>query len=155
MGVFTDVYDLSSIGLVLPLVLTTFGFTKLTGLQIGLLAGSALVGAGALIFGALAQNGRKKYYGLDVIVMGSMALAQAFDRPGIRCDVAHRCRVRRGAALVLGNLDVQPDLLWRIVLAFGCEGRAAFFSSFRPSPYLAPHLTPPRRRLPGQLQRRR
>ena len=80
MGVFTDGYDLSSIGLVLPLVLGTFGVAKLTGLESGLLAGSALVGAGigALIFGALAQNGRKKYYGLDVMVMATMALAQAF-----------------------------------------------------------------------------
>jgi MFS family permease len=80
MGVFTDGYDLSSIGLVLPLVLATFGFAKLTGLQSGLLAGSALVGAavGALIFGALAQRGRKKFYGLDVTVMAIMAAAQAF-----------------------------------------------------------------------------
>jgi MFS family permease len=80
MGVFTDGYDLSSIGLVLPLVLATFGVTKLTGLQSGLLAGSALVGAavGALIFGALAQRWRKKFYGLDVTVMAVMAAAQAF-----------------------------------------------------------------------------
>lgn len=80
MGVFTDGYDLSSIGLVLPLVLGSFGVAKLTGLESGLLAGSALVGAavGALIFGALAQNGRKKYYGLDVTVMAIMALVQAF-----------------------------------------------------------------------------
>jgi MFS family permease len=80
MGVFTDGYDLSSIGLVLPLVLATFGVSKLTGLQSGLLAGSALVGAavGALIFGALAQRGRKKYYGLDVTLMAIMAAAQAF-----------------------------------------------------------------------------
>lgn len=80
MGVFTDGYDLSSIGLVLPLVLGTFGVAKLTGLQSGLLAGSALVGAavGALIFGALAQKGRKKFYGMDVTLMAIMALAQAF-----------------------------------------------------------------------------
>ncbi len=64
----------------LPLVLATFGVTKLTGLQSGLLAGSALVGAaiGALIFGALAQRGRKKFYGFDVTLMATMALAQAF-----------------------------------------------------------------------------
>ena len=80
MGVFTDGYDLSSIGLVLPLVLASFGVAKLTGLESGMLAGSALVGAaiGALIFGALAQNGRKKFYGLDVTLMAIMALAQAF-----------------------------------------------------------------------------
>jgi MFS family permease len=80
MGVFTDGYDLASIGLVLPLVLTSFGVAKITSLQSGMLAGSALVGAGigALIFGALAQNGRKKYYGMDVMLMALMALAQAF-----------------------------------------------------------------------------
>ena len=80
MGVFTDGYDLSSIGLVLPLVLTSFGVAKITGLESGLLAGSALVGAGigALIFGALAQNGRKKFYGMDVTLMAITALAQAF-----------------------------------------------------------------------------
>jgi len=45
-----------------------------------MLAGSALVGAGigAMVFGALAQNGRKKYYGMDVMLMALMALAQAF-----------------------------------------------------------------------------
>ena len=80
MGVFTDGYDLASVGLVLPLVLADFGVAKLTGLQSGMLAGSALVGAavGALIFGALAQRGRKKFYGLDVTLMAIMALAQAF-----------------------------------------------------------------------------
>ena len=80
MGVFTDGYDLSSIGVVLPLVLASFGVAHITGLESGMLAGSALVGAavGALIFGALAQNGRKKFYGLDVTLMAIMAAAQAF-----------------------------------------------------------------------------
>src|SRR5579872_6065372 len=68
MGVFTDGYDLSSIGIVLPLVLASFGVQHITGLESGALAGSALVGAalGALIFGGLAQKGRKKFYGFDV-----------------------------------------------------------------------------------------
>lgn len=80
MGVFTDGYDLSSIGIVLPLVLASFGVTKLTGFESSALAGSALIGAavGALIFGALAQNGRKKYYGYDVMLMAAMAFAQIF-----------------------------------------------------------------------------
>ncbi|MDE2006050.1 MAG: MFS transporter [Rhodospirillales bacterium] len=80
MGVFTDGYDLSSIGIVLPLVLASFGVNKLTGLESGLLAGSALVGAavGALIFGLLAQNGRKRFYGYDVMLMAAMAFAQIF-----------------------------------------------------------------------------
>ena len=80
MGVFTDGYDLSSIGVVLPLVLASFGVAHITGLESGALAGSALLGAavGALIFGALAQRGRKKFYGLDVTLMAIMAAAQAF-----------------------------------------------------------------------------
>lgn len=55
LGVFCDGYDLSSIGIVLPLVLASFGIAKIGGLDAGLLTGSALVGAavGALIFGVL------------------------------------------------------------------------------------------------------
>jgi len=80
MGVFTDGYDLSSIGIVLPLVLASFGVKHLTGLESGALAGSALVGAalGALIFGPLAQIGRKKFYGYDVMLMAVAAFAQIF-----------------------------------------------------------------------------
>ncbi len=80
MGVFTDGYDLSSIALVLPLALGSFGITKISGLQSGLLTGSALVGAtiGAVLFGALAQKGRKRFYGLDVLLMAVAAAAQAF-----------------------------------------------------------------------------
>lgn len=80
MGVFTDGYDLSSIGIVLPLVLLSFGVKSLTGLQSSMLAGSALVGAaiGAILFGLLSNRGRKTFYGVDVLLMGVAAVAQAF-----------------------------------------------------------------------------
>ncbi len=80
LGVFTDGYDLSSIGIVLPLVLASFGVKAISSLEGAMLAASALVGAavGALIFGLLAQNGRKRFYGLDVALMGVAAIAQAF-----------------------------------------------------------------------------
>jgi MFS family permease len=80
MGVFTDGYDLSSIGVVLPLVLASFGVRQVSSLQGAMLAASALVGAalGAVVFGALAQNGRKKFYGLDVALMAVAAVAQIF-----------------------------------------------------------------------------
>jgi MFS family permease len=66
MGVFTDGYDLSSIGVVLPLVLASFGIAHISSLASGMLAGSALVGAafGAILFGALAQSGRKTFTAL-------------------------------------------------------------------------------------------
>jgi MFS family permease len=80
MGVFADGYDLSSIGIVLPLVLSSFGVARVSSIQGAGLAGSALVGAafGALLFGFLAQRGRKKFYGIDVTLMAIAAIAQVF-----------------------------------------------------------------------------
>lgn len=79
MGVFCDGYDLASLSIVLPLVFTSFGISHLGGVQAALLSASALLGSalGALIFGVLGQFGRKRYYGLDVLLMGLMAAAQA------------------------------------------------------------------------------
>ena len=80
LGVFTDGYDLSSIGIVLPLVIASFGIKSLTGFQSSMLVASALIGAtfGALIFGALSNLGRKRFYGLDVLLMGIGAILQIF-----------------------------------------------------------------------------
>ena len=80
LGVFCDGYDLTSLGLVLPLVLHSFGTESLTSVQSALLSASALVGAaiGALVFGVLGQGGRRRFYGLTVIILGIGALAQAF-----------------------------------------------------------------------------
>lgn len=91
MGVFTDGYDLSSIGIVLTHASHSFGIAKLTALQSGFLTGSALVGSviGASIFGALAQKGRKRYYGIDVGVMALAAFAQGF-APGLWSLIAIR-----------------------------------------------------------------
>ena len=80
LGVFCDGYDLSSMGIVLPLILASFGHAKLSGLQSASLVASALVGSalGAIIFGVLGQRGRKRFYGFDVMILGVSALAQAF-----------------------------------------------------------------------------
>jgi MFS family permease len=80
LGVFCDGYDLTSVGLVMPEILASFGHAKLTGLESALLAASALAGAaiGSLGFGLLGQRGRKNFYGLDVLILGLAALAQAF-----------------------------------------------------------------------------
>ena len=92
LGVFCDGYDLSSVGLVLPLILASFGHALLTGLLSAVLASSALLGSvvGALVFGVLGQKGRKRFYGVDVLILGVTAIAQAF----------------------------APDLTWLIVLRF-------------------------------------
>jgi len=80
LGVFCDGYDLSSVALVLPLILASFGQASLTSVQSAALSASALVGAaiGALFFGVLGQKGRRRFYGLDVLILGLAALAQAF-----------------------------------------------------------------------------
>lgn len=80
LGVFCDGYDLSALGIVLPLVLASFGHAALSSVESAVLAASVLVGAavGALLFGALGQTGRKRFYGFDVLILGVAAIAQAF-----------------------------------------------------------------------------
>ena len=83
MGVFTDGYDLSSVGIVLAIILSAYGITKGSSdylLLTSLIAGSALIGAavGALVFGELARRGRKKFYGVDVLILGVAAIMQIF-----------------------------------------------------------------------------
>ncbi|AWR96989.1 MFS transporter [Acidianus sulfidivorans JP7] len=83
MGVFTDGYDLSSIGIVIAIVLGSFGLhphTAAYNFWEGWVSSSALIGAaiGALIFGALSNRGRKTFYGVDVALLGVGAILQAF-----------------------------------------------------------------------------
>ena len=80
LGVFCDGYDISSISLVLGPALASYGIDKMTNVQAGALTASALVGSmlGALVFGVLAQKGRKRFYGIDALILGLAALAQAF-----------------------------------------------------------------------------
>ena len=131
LGVFCDGYDLSSLALVLPLVLSSFGQASLTSVQSAALSASALVGSaiGALVFGVLGQWGRRRFYGLDVLILGLAALAQAFAPDvfwlvairfvlgfGVGADYVlspvimaeHANRVDRGKALGLGFGTMWP-----------------------------------------------
>ena len=80
LGVFCDGYDISAIGLVLRPVMHSYGIDKLTNFESGAVSATALVGSivGAIIFGQLAQKGRKRFYGVDAMILGIAALAQAF-----------------------------------------------------------------------------
>ena len=80
LGVFCDGYDLSALGLVLPMALSSYGIKELTSLQGSALSAAALVASaiGALCFGLLGQKGRKRFYGYDVLILGVGAVAQAF-----------------------------------------------------------------------------
>src|SRR5579864_8521629 len=81
LGVFCDGYDISSIALVLTSTLATYHVAHQdVPIMKAWLAAAALVGSmlGALLFGMLAQRGRKRFYGLDALILGVAALAQAF-----------------------------------------------------------------------------
>jgi len=92
LGVFCDGYDISSISLVLGPALRAYHVAAHdVPIMKGYLTASVLVGSmvGALVFGLLAQRGRKRFYGLDAAILGLAALAQAF-MPGVWLLVACR-----------------------------------------------------------------
>jgi PHS family inorganic phosphate transporter-like MFS transporter len=77
MGFFTDAYDLFIIGVVTALIGPIWG---LSIDQIALLNGSALLAAalGAIFFGLLSDRlGRKKLYGIEVLILFFGAIASA------------------------------------------------------------------------------
>ena len=109
LGVFCDGYDISSIALVLPPVLRSYGIAHdVPNMQAAALSAAALVGSmlGALVFGVLAQKGRKRFYGLDVLILGVAALAQAF-MPSVwladRLPLRPRDRRRRRLCALAGD----------------------------------------------------
>lgn len=76
-GFFTDAYDLFIIGVVTTLLIP---FWHLSVAQIAILNGASLASAavGALVFGALADRyGRKKLYGLEILILFFGALLAA------------------------------------------------------------------------------
>ncbi|BCU71578.1 MFS transporter [Stygiolobus caldivivus] len=77
-GTFVDGYDLTAGSLVFPLIEKSLG-QGLEGaseiLFLSIILGNFL---GAIIFGYLAKHGRKKFYGIDAMLMTLGALAQAF-----------------------------------------------------------------------------
>ncbi len=99
LGVFCDGYDISSIGLVLTSALAAYHVATTTCRRPkACSAASALVGSmlGALVFGMLAQKGRKRFYGVDALILGVAALAQAFMPTRLAADrLPLRARHRR------------------------------------------------------------
>jgi MFS transporter, PHS family, inorganic phosphate transporter len=78
MGFFTDAYDLFIIGVALTLLKPIW---HLSAVQVSVLGSSSLLAAavGAVIFGRVADVlGRKRIYGLEVLVLAAGAIASAF-----------------------------------------------------------------------------
>jgi MFS transporter, PHS family, inorganic phosphate transporter len=78
MGFFTDAYDLFVIGVVMALLKPIWHVGKI---EEGLVGSTALLAAafGALLFGRVADMvGRKRIYGVEVLVLAAGAIASAF-----------------------------------------------------------------------------
>jgi MFS transporter, PHS family, inorganic phosphate transporter len=78
MGFFTDAYDLFIIGVVMALLKPIWHVGKI---EEGLVGSTALLAAafGALLFGRVADMlGRKRIYGVEVLVLAAGAIASAF-----------------------------------------------------------------------------
>jgi PHS family inorganic phosphate transporter-like MFS transporter len=78
MGFFTDAYDLFVIGVVMALLKPLW---RVGQLEEGLVQSTALIAAalGALLFGRIADMiGRKRIYGVEVLVLAAGAIASAF-----------------------------------------------------------------------------
>ena len=110
MGVFTDGYLLSSISLVILDVMKNFGITKGSSLYefwLGILSGSVFLGAivGAIMFGILANKGRKTFYGIDVALMTIGGLLQGFaTSPVMLAIIRFLVGIGTGADYVLSPL---------------------------------------------------
>jgi MFS family permease len=81
MGFFTDAYDLFIIGVVMALLKPMWHVGKV---EEGLVESTALLAAaiGALLFGRIADMvGRKRIYGVEVLVLAAGAIACAFSPP--------------------------------------------------------------------------
>lgn len=84
MGFFTDAYDLFIIGVVMAMIKPEWHTTPL---QTGLVTSTALLASaiGALLFGRVADLlGRKRIYGVEVLVLAAGAIACALS-PNIAC----------------------------------------------------------------------
>ncbi len=85
MGTFTDGYDLSTLGVVLPYVLMSYGISSLKSPAGGVfwsiwLNALPVFGffMGAPLFGYLSKLGRKTFYGWDALLMAVGAALQPF-----------------------------------------------------------------------------
>ena len=78
MGFFTDAYDLFIIGVVMAMLKPEW---HLTAIQTGLVTSTALLASavGAVLFGRIADLlGRKRIYGVEVLVLAAGAIACGF-----------------------------------------------------------------------------
>jgi PHS family inorganic phosphate transporter-like MFS transporter len=107
IGFFTDSYDLFVIGLIVPILQDLYYDGKMPALDKSFLTASSLVGTllGQLLFGYLGDKlGRKKVYGITLIIMSVCAIGSAF-------------------SFTTPSMSIVASLsIWRIMLGIGIGG---------------------------------
>jgi MFS family permease len=147
MGFFTDAYDLFIIGVVMALLKPMWHVGRV---EESLVESTALLAAaiGALLFGRIADMlGRKRIYGLEVLVLAGGAIACALSATIMSeyAGKAHRGMLvtlvfaMQAGGLILGPLlaaallttHLSHDIIWRVLISFGAVPALAVYSARR------------------------
>jgi MFS family permease len=146
MGFFTDAYDLFIIGVAMALIKPEW---RPSTLQVGLITSTALLAAavGALLFGRVADLlGRKRIYGVEVLVLAAGAIASALS-PNITWLIVFRIILGLGiggdypvSATIMGEYAGKCTRGMLISLVFAMQAAGLIFGPLFAAGLLASSL---------------
>ncbi len=147
MGFFTDAYDLFIIGVVMALLSNIWHVTKL---EEGLVESTALLAAalGALLFGRVADMvGRKRIYGVEVLVLAAGAIGCAF-APNILWLIGLRFILGVGiggdypvSAIIMSEYAGKQSRGMLVTLVFAMQAAGLILGPLFASALLSTHLS--------------
>jgi MFS transporter, PHS family, inorganic phosphate transporter len=147
MGFFTDAYDLFIIGVVMAMLKHMWTISKL---EEGLVESTALLAAafGALLFGRVADMvGRKRIYGVEVLVLAAGAIGSAF-APNILWLIALRFVLGVGiggdypvSATIMSEYAGKATRGMLVTLVFAMQAAGLILGPLFASALLASHLS--------------
>jgi MFS transporter, PHS family, inorganic phosphate transporter len=147
MGFFTDAYDLFIIGVVIALLKPMWHIGKI---EEGLVESTALLAAaiGALLFGRVADMlGRKRIYGVEVLVLAAGAIVCAFS-PNIWWLIGFRFILGIGiggdypvSATIMSEYAGKAHRGMLVTLVFTMQAAGLIFGPLLASALLATHLS--------------
>jgi MFS transporter, PHS family, inorganic phosphate transporter len=147
MGFFTDAYDLFIIGVVMALLKPMWHVGKV---EEGLVESTALLAAalGALLFGRVADMlGRKRIYGVEVLVLAAGAIACAFS-PGIWWLIGFRFILGVGiggdypvSAIIMSEYAGKADRGMLVTLVFAMQAAGLIVGPLLAAAMLATSLS--------------
>ena len=148
MGFFTDAYDLFIIGVVMAILRPMWHVGKL---EDGLVESTALLAAaiGALLFGRIADMvGRKRIYGVEVLVLAAGAIGCAFS-PNIWWLIGLRFILGVGiggdypvSATIMSEYSAKATRGLMVSLVFAMQAAGLILGPLFASALLASHLAP-------------